>query len=290
VRACAIRLDAQAAVERARVAETERRVTIRPIPDTMAVVSAVLPVAQAVAVHAALMSAAAQAKASGDPRSQGQVMADTFTERVTGKVAAEDLDVEVQLVMTDRALLRGEDIPAHIPGYGPVPAGWARDLLAPASRSKVWLRRLFTHPATGTLVAMESTRRLFPPALRRYLVARDGVCRTPWCDAPIRHADHIRPWAEGGSTTDSNGEGLCVTCNLAKEHPGWRHAVVEPPPPQATADGHDPHTVRITTPTGHAYTSTAPPVLLGVVELPRHGGVHGRPSPLEAELTTRLAG
>lgn len=217
-------------------------------------------------------------------------MADTFTERVTGKVAAEDLDVEVQLVMTDRALLRGEDTPAHIPGYGPVPAGWARDLLAPASRSKVWLRRLFTHPATGTLVAMESTRRFFPPALRRYLVARDGVCRTPWCDAPIRHADHIRPWAEGGSTTDSNGEGLCVTCNLAKEHPGWRHAVVEPPPPQATADGHDPHTVRITTPTGHAYTSTAPPVLLGVAELPRHGGVHGRPSPLEAELTTRLAG
>jgi hypothetical protein len=289
VRACGIRLDAQAAVERARVAGTERRVTIRPIPDTMAVVSAVLPVAQAVAVHAALMCAAAQAKASGDPRSQGQVMADTLTERVTGQSAAEGLHVEVQLVMTDRTLLQSEDTPAHIPGYGPVPAAWARDLLGPRSHSKVWLRRLFTHPATGTLVAMESKRRLFPPALRRYLVARDGVCRTPWCDAPIRHADHVKPWAEGGSTTDSNGEGLCVTCNLAKEHPGWRHSL-EPPSPRTTTSSHDPHTVRITTPTGHTYTSVAPPVLPGVVEPPRPGGAHGPPSPLEAELTARLAG
>ncbi len=43
VRACADRLDAAGAVERARVAESARRVTIRPIPDTMAIVSAVLP-------------------------------------------------------------------------------------------------------------------------------------------------------------------------------------------------------------------------------------------------------
>ncbi|HEU5144465.1 MAG TPA: HNH endonuclease, partial [Dermatophilaceae bacterium] len=263
------------------------RVTIRPIPDTMAVVSAVLPVAQAVAVHAALMCAAAQAKASGDPRSQGQVMADTLTERVTGQVAAADVQVEVQLVMTDRALLHGEETPAHVPGYGPVPAGCARDLLV-GTRPKMWLRRLFTHPTTGMLVAMESKRRLFPPGLRRYLVARDGVCRTPWCDAPIRHADHVEPWAGGGSTTDSNGEGLCVTCNLAKEHPGWRHSVFEPPSPQTT-ESHDPHTVLITTPTGHTYTSVAPPVLLGVVELPRHPRVHGHPSPLETELSTRLA-
>ena len=66
MRACADRLDAAAATERARRAESERRVTIRPVADAMAVVSALLPVAQAVAVHAALTQAALSAKAAGE--------------------------------------------------------------------------------------------------------------------------------------------------------------------------------------------------------------------------------
>jgi hypothetical protein len=129
VRASADRLDAAAAVARARTAERERRVTIRPVPDTMAIVSAVLPVAQAVAVHAALAGAAARAASDGDPRGRGQVMADTLVERVTGQASAEGVPVEVQVVITDRALLAGDDTPAHVPrvrqrprGLGPRPA------------------------------------------------------------------------------------------------------------------------------------------------------------------------
>ena len=57
VRACADHLDAAAAVERTRLAESQRRVSIRPVPDAMATVTALLPVAQAVAVHAALTQA-----------------------------------------------------------------------------------------------------------------------------------------------------------------------------------------------------------------------------------------
>lgn len=45
-RAIAYRLDAQAVVERAARAETERTVTIRPAPDTMTWVTALLPVAR----------------------------------------------------------------------------------------------------------------------------------------------------------------------------------------------------------------------------------------------------
>ncbi len=132
----------------------------------------------------------------------------------------------------------------------------------------MWFRRLYTHPTTGTLVGMDSTRRLFPPSLRRFVVARDGTCRTPWCDAPIAHADHITPHANGGPTTAANGQGLCVRCNLVKEQPGWTHTVLTPGP--HTAEGHPPgahpesgapHRVRITTPTGHTYHSTAPPLL-----------------------------
>ena len=50
----AYRLDAQAVVDRAAKAEADRTVTIRPAPDTMTYVSALLPVAQGVGVYAAL--------------------------------------------------------------------------------------------------------------------------------------------------------------------------------------------------------------------------------------------
>ena len=121
VRAHADRIDAEAAVARARRAEGERRVTIRPVPDTMAVVSAVLPVAQAVALHASLTAAAAEAKAAGDDRTKGQVMADALVQRVTGQADAPLVPVEVQVVITDRALFAGDATPAHVPGYGTVP-------------------------------------------------------------------------------------------------------------------------------------------------------------------------
>jgi hypothetical protein len=264
----------------------------------MAVVSALLPVAQAVAVHAGLTRAALSAKAAGDERGKGQLMADTLVELVTGQATAGDVPVEVQVVIIDPALLAGDETPAHLPGYGPVPAGWARDLLtrdlesraAPAAAglvgqareatglpppnrhhddreraARVWVRRLFTHPGIGTLVAMDSSRRLFPAGLRRFVVARDGTCRTPWCDAPIAHADHVRPHVEGGPTSAANGQGLCVRCNLVKEEPGWTSVVVEPGPLMNAASTRAvdirPHTVQVTTPTGHTYASTAPTVL-----------------------------
>ena len=50
----AYRLDPGAALRRSQKAETDRRVTIRPAPDTMSNVTGLLPVAQGVAVYAAL--------------------------------------------------------------------------------------------------------------------------------------------------------------------------------------------------------------------------------------------
>jgi hypothetical protein len=97
---------------------------------------------------------------------------------------------------------------------------------------------------------MDSRARLFPPGLRRFLQTRDDTCRTPYCDAPIRHMDHILPWAEGGPTTAANGAGLCEACNHTKETPGWT-AIPRPGPR---------HTIALTTPTGHTYHSTAPPL------------------------------
>ncbi|MDN5768075.1 MAG: HNH endonuclease, partial [Humibacillus sp.] len=127
-------------------------------------------------------------------------------------------------------------------------------------RARVWIRRLYTHPTTGQLVGMDSTRRVFDGGLRKYLLARDaGTCRTPWCDAPIRHLDHIHDHARGGPTTATNGQGLCVRCNHTKQHPGFTAGTITPQTRQPGA----PHVVELTTPTGHTYRSTAPPLIPG---------------------------
>ena len=239
-------------------AESERGVTLRPAPETMSYLTGLLPVAQGVAAYAALSAAADEARAAGDPRSRGQVMADTLVERVTGQATADGTSVTVNLVMTERSLLAGDDEPAEIVGYGPVPAGTARDLLRrhtevddPAGQA--WLRRVFTHPTTGELVALQAKSEAFPPALRQLLVFRDQTCRTPWCDAPVRHADHARRRADGGETSAGNGQGLCEQCNYVKEAPGW--AAAEHASSRA---GH--HVVETSTPTGHRYRSRPPPL------------------------------
>ena len=251
-RAIGYRLDPGSAIRRTRGARSERHVSLRPAPDTMSYLTAFLPVEQGVACLAALQQAAATARSTGDPRSRGQVMADTLVERTTGRDHAADIDVEVHVVITDTTLLTDDHTPGCVIGYGPIHAALARQIVRQAPRA--WLRRLYTHPdpdtpdTLGALVAMDSRRRTFDGELREFLILRDQVCRTPWCDAPIRHADHITPAADGGPTTAQNGQGLCEACNYAKQATGWKTI----PLPG------DRHQVLITTPTGHTYLSTAP--------------------------------
>ena len=240
VRALSQTLDPRAEVERMRRAENERRVTLRPAPDAMAYLTAFLPMKQAVAAYAALTREAESRRAVGAeglaPR--GQCMADIAVERLTGAANASELPVELHLVMTDSTFLAGGREAAWIPGIGPLPAASARDLLSPERTAQAWLRRLYTAPGTDELVAMDSVRREFSGGLRRMIVLRDDVCATPWCEAPIRHVDHVVPFADGGATSYENGSGLCERCNYVKERPGWRH--------RAGPGGLD-----ITTPTGH---------------------------------------
>ncbi|MGW9403661.1 HNH endonuclease [Arthrobacter sp. NPDC055585] len=368
-------IDPASQVRRNAKAVADRYVSCRPAPDTMSYLTGLLPVAQGVAVYAALSRAADSLRATGDERGRGQIMADTLVERVTGQTTADRVPVEVQLVITDRTLLseilirqsqaphdqgsepraphsaaddpadgagnvpagtpgprrreapdRGQDTtqldtlpesPAYFPGYGIVPGAWARQLIRSAlgtsnrreappltesrassppdadrqvarppdsgrqtsehagretplgEASLVSLRRLYLDPLSGELTAMESKARAFPAGLARLIRTRDQTCRTPWCDAPIRHIDHVQPHAEGGPTSYTNGQGLCEACNHAKEAPGWNAAPIRTMPGESLASGPGSgprtsygtrHTVRVTTPTGHTYTSIAPPL------------------------------
>ena len=146
-------------------------------------------------------------------------------ERVTGRPADVADPVAVDLVITDETLLGGDDIPARLSGYGPIPASVARGLVSRAvsdERSRCTLRRLYRHPKSGALVAMESRSRFFPKGLAMFIGLRDQTCRTPYCDAPIRHRDHAQPRHRDGPTSADNGLGECERCNYAKESPGWR--------------------------------------------------------------------
>jgi hypothetical protein len=295
--AAACRLDPASVVKRNAKAVNERRVSVRPAPDCMTYLTALLPVKEGVACFAALNAAAGTAQATGDPRGRGQVMADTLVERLTGTTRTTGTDandavpapevthgtatassvtadpaaqadaaaaagevVEICLVMTDTALLAGGDEPALVtstdargsnPAAGMVPAAVARDIVRDAGRA--FIRRLYTDPQSGQLVAMESSRRVFDGNLRRMLLLRDGRCRTPWCGAPVRHGDHIVAHADGGPTSLPNAQGLCERCNQTKSLPGWSAEVLD-----ATSGR---HTVRTTTPTGQHDDSTAPPLL-----------------------------
>ncbi|GCE43819.1 CONSERVED 13E12 REPEAT FAMILY PROTEIN [Rhodococcus wratislaviensis] len=155
-------------------------------------------------------------------------------------------------MISDEALLAGENEAADVAGFGPVPAGIARQLVANAldGDTEVTLRNVYSCPLSGALTAMESQSRTFPKGLRKLIDLRDRTCRTPWCDAPIRHHDHILSRRNKGATTAQNGAGLCAGCNYAKEGDGWTARPVR-------RHGRT-HLFDLGTPTGHHYRSAAP--------------------------------
>ena len=189
---------------RGRTARKDRRVTLRPAPDTMTVLSGLLPVEQGVACLAALRQAADGLIATGDTggRTRDQILADTLVERLTGQTRAGDVNVEVGIVLPLDALT-DPDTPAELVGHGPLPGGIVRDLLRSTAGAR-WWRRLFTHPAHATLVGGDPERRRFDGFLAQLIDLRDGGrCRDPYCDAPIPYRraplnDHIRAFRAGG--------------------------------------------------------------------------------------------
>ena len=253
--------DPAAAVARHRKAVNERHTSLRPAADGMVRLSALLPLSEGVSVHATLSRAADSARAAGDERTRGQVMADTLVTRALSETTAEGtpvVPVVVQVTVSDGVLLnlpgaQGDQAGwVGAPGVGPVPlcADDVRDLVARAhAEGLASLRRLYVDPA-GQLVAMDSQARTFPAGLAAFLEARDRTCRTPWCDAPVRHRDHVVPHADGGATSAVNGQGLCEGCNHVKESAAWSAVV--------TAALARQHEVETTTASGRRYRSRAP--------------------------------
>nr|WP_245822678.1 HNH endonuclease signature motif containing protein [Brachybacterium avium] len=246
-------LEPETSRERAERAARERHVTMTPLADGMARVTAVLRGIDAVGMMQALHSGAGSLRAAGEktstPALEADLLVDAVLTRGTSAHPAPSDEaphaprrprpqpgLDVGIVISDTALLGRDDTEsAHLEGYGIIPAHIVRDSLLgrppgylrpdedehPDELVSAFYRRLYTNPATAELVAMESRSRAFPAGLARMIRWRDTTCRTPWCNAMIRQSDHVIPFHRGGPTSYANGQGLCVRCNLLKEHGLW---------------------------------------------------------------------
>ena len=77
----------------------------------------------------------------------------------------------------------------------------------------------------GRVLDVGRTQRLFTPAQRKALWARDRGCRFPGCRAPWTHAHHIHPWHSGGHTDLVNGLLLCGFHHRAAHDGTWQIVV-----------------------------------------------------------------
>lgn len=254
VRRSCLTIAADAEERRHRRARADRHVTTRQLGDGTGKVTAIVAIEHLAAIRQVLDQAAASARTVGDERTGGQVRADTLVHRITGHHPAAPVTIRVNLVMTAESLLAAGDDPAHVPGIGWLPAGLCTALVRDASAAaKASLRRLFVRPDNRSLVAMESRSRAFPAALAELLDLRDGgLCRTPGCNAAVRHHDHVVRESDGGPTSADNGQGLCERCNYVKESPGWTSWVATPET--------GPHEVHGVTEHLRILRSTAPPL------------------------------
>ncbi|GAB2476758.1 hypothetical protein GCM10027063_17230 [Promicromonospora xylanilytica] len=170
IKELAARLDVHACVKRNARAESERHVSVRPAPDLMVYVTALVPMRQGVQAYAQLKAHADAVKAVGDERGTGQIMADTLIERITGRDPgrADDVPVTINLLVSDQTLLVAGDAPAVLlegapAGVGCVPAPVARSLVAHGiDADAAWLRAVYVDPG-GRLLATTSAARFHPP-------------------------------------------------------------------------------------------------------------------------------
>ena len=250
----AYRLDPASVARRSSKAESERRVTMRPAPDTMASLHALLPVAQGRrGLGHSLRDRRHPDRHRRRPHPRPDHGRHLSSNAITGQAVADDVPITVNVTVSDADPPGRRQRPGLAARLRPDPrADRPRPHPAPPTRQASPHSAGSTSPPTPA----NSSRWTPPPtcsptASAVFLDLRDQTCRTPWCDAPIRHHDHITARAAGGPTTGPNGQGLCEQCNYAKEAPGWRAHHINGPPGQR-------HTVETITPTGHRYHSVAP--------------------------------
>ncbi|HST46571.1 HNH endonuclease signature motif containing protein [Jatrophihabitans sp.] len=220
-------LDPATAEQRHVRALADRRVGFQPANDGMAELPVLLGAVEGQLIFTRL-TAAATLLPPDDVRTMDQRRADLLVDAVLSGLPQDALPElqgrrpAIQVVVSADTLLRLDDEPAHLAGYGPITAETARWLAADESGS--W-RRLLTDPDTGQLLDISAERYRPSQRLRDYVSARDGVCAFPTCNQPGYRCEyeHITPYAQGGRTCRCNGALACRRHNLCKAGTGWEY-------------------------------------------------------------------
>ncbi|WP_426939787.1 DUF222 domain-containing protein [Pseudarthrobacter sp. S6] len=259
----------------------DRRVEYAPDRDGMAWLSAYLPADQAAGIWDRTTAAARALQGPHEGRTLSQLRADTVatwlltdtsasagagtgdegrensgsttgetSHQETGGIAVSDgvpsPRAQVLITVPVFALLGLTDEPAMLDGYGPIPPSMARQLVAEGAES---FHRVLIDPRDGAPLEIGRTSYRLTKAQRQRLRLRDGKCPFPGCSnhSLDNEADHLLPWAYGGTTGISN---LGQPCH---KHHRLRHTTAWTP---TTATKNKPP--GWTSPTGRHYTSEHP--------------------------------
>ncbi len=154
----------------------------------------------------------------------------------------------VRVTMPISTLMGLDDQPGELAGYGPIPAGVARDIAAGGT----W-KRLLTDPVSGMLLDYGRTTYRPPAGLADFVRARDHTCVFPGCSRPADACDidHRKAYPEG-HTSEHNLESLCRHHHRLKHEAGWTVEYHNGVHVWTTPDGHryrrQPHPIAQPTP------------------------------------------
>jgi hypothetical protein len=217
---------------RARAALADRAVWWEGRPDGMGTLTWYGTAQQTQAAHDRLTSIAAAARRAeqqddsipeDQQRTLAQItadaMADLLLDGVTPAGTGGGIRGSVMITVPVLTAIGSSDAPGFLEGYGPIPAGAAREI---AGTALSWTR-LLTNPETGVVLSVGSERYTVPAAMRRVLRLRDGTCRFPGCNRPAARSDidHTQPWEDGGPANLDNLAHLCAPHHRLKHQTLW---------------------------------------------------------------------
>jgi hypothetical protein len=220
----ALQLDPASAEAKHQRSVSDRHLRIAPAEHGTAWLLALLPAAQAHLLYDRIDGAARTAPA-GDTRTLDQLRADALVNAVltatTGNLPTVHGHQPAISVVVALSTLTGQDQePGWLDGYGPIPAGYARQLAHDPTGT--W-RRIITDPVTGQLLDYGTTRYRPPQHLADHVITRDGQCAFPFCTHRARRSDldHITAYPAGTTSAD-NLQPLHRRHHNAKTQAGWQ--------------------------------------------------------------------
>jgi hypothetical protein len=159
---------------------------------------------------------------AGESRSMDQLRSDlavTALRGHTGPVAKGSVHMTVDLATLAQLL----DEPGDLAGYGPITADIARQVTAQLG-TEPW-EWTVTGNGSGLPIADGTTRRRPTASQARRVRAGTRTCAAPGCRQPAVNCDldHIRPWAESGTTDSEELAPACERDHCTRHATRWTY-------------------------------------------------------------------